>query len=99
VAGGHRIKIDMDAIPVFAETRKICRLLGIQPLGLIGSGSLLICCRATGCNSLMETIGKRGSEISCIGEVLDIGQGIDPIKKGQSIDWPRFEVDEITRLF
>jgi len=99
VAGGHRIKIDMDAIPVFAETRKICRLLGIQPLGLIGSGSLLICCRATGCNSLMETIGKRGIEISCIGEVLDIGQGIDPIKKGQSTDWPRFEVDEITRLF
>ena len=99
VAGGHRIKIDMDAIPVFAETRKICRLLGIQPLGLIGSGSLLICCRATDCNSLMETIGKRGIEISCIGEVLDIGQGIDAIRKGRPIDWPRFEVDEITRLF
>jgi hydrogenase maturation factor/beta-phosphoglucomutase-like phosphatase (HAD superfamily) len=99
VAGGHRIKIDMDAIPVFAETRKICRLLGIQPLGLIGSGSLLICCRADDCNSLMDTIGKRGIEISCIGEVLDSGQGIDAIKKGQPIDWPRFEVDEITRLF
>lgn len=99
MAGGHRIKIDVDAIPVFAETRKICGLLGIQPLGLIGSGSLLICCRAAGCNSLMETIGKRGIEVSCIGEVLDIGQGIDAIKKGRSIDWPRFEVDEITRLF
>jgi hydrogenase maturation factor/beta-phosphoglucomutase-like phosphatase (HAD superfamily) len=99
MAGGHRIKIDMDAIPVFAETRKICRLLGIQPLGLIGSGSLLICCRATGCNSLMEKLGKRGIEISCIGEVLDIGHGIEAIKKGRPIDWPRFEVDEITRLF
>jgi hydrogenase maturation factor/beta-phosphoglucomutase-like phosphatase (HAD superfamily) len=99
IAGGHRIKIDMDAIPVFAETRKICRLLQIQPLGLIGSGSLLICCRATDCNSLMETIGRRGIDISCIGEVLDGGQGIDAIKKGRSIDWPRFEVDEITRLF
>lgn len=99
VAGGHRIKIDVDAIPVFAETRKICRLLGIQPLGLIGSGSLLICCRAADCNSLMETIGKRGIEISCIGEILDTGQGIDAIRKGRPIDWPRFEVDEITRLF
>ena len=99
IAGRHRIKIDMDAIPVFAETRKICRLLGIQPLGLIGSGSLLICCREAGCKSLMETIRKSGIEISCIGEILDSGQGISAVEKGQSIDWPQFEVDEITRLF
>jgi hydrogenase maturation factor len=99
IAGGHRIKIDMDAIPVFAETRKICRLLQIQPLGLIGSGSLLICCREAGCKSLMETIRKSGIEISCIGEVLESGQGISAVKKGQSIDWPQFEVDEIARLF
>ena len=99
IAGGHRIKIEMDAIPVFAETRKICRLLGIQPLGLIGSGSLLICCREAGCKSLTETIRKCGIDVSCIGEVLDSGQGISAVKKGQSIDWPQFEVDEITRLF
>ncbi len=98
IAGGHRIKIDKDAIPVFAATRKICRLLGIQPLGLIGSGSLLICCREAGCKSLMETIRKSGIEVSCIGEVLDSGQGISAVKKGQSTDWPQFEVDEITRL-
>lgn len=99
IAGGHRIKIDMDAIPVFGETRKICRLLQIQPLGLIGSGSLLICCRETGCKSLLQTIRKSGIEISCIGEVLDSGQGISAVEKGRSIDWPQFEVDEITRLF
>jgi hydrogenase maturation factor/beta-phosphoglucomutase-like phosphatase (HAD superfamily) len=99
IAGGHRIKIDMDAIPVFAETRKICRLLGIQPLGLIGSGSLLICCREAGCQSLMEIIRKSGIKVSRIGEVLDSGQGISAVKKGQSTDWPQFEVDEITRLF
>ena len=47
IAAEHRIRINIDAIPVFAETRKICRLFNIQPLGLIGSGSLLICCRQT----------------------------------------------------
>ncbi|MBT8363511.1 MAG: hypothetical protein KJP23_02315 [Deltaproteobacteria bacterium] len=99
IAGQHRIKIDMDAIPVFAETRQICRLLGIQPLGLIGSGSLLICCREAGCKSLMETIRKCGIKVSCIGEVLDSGQGISAVNKGQAAAWPHFEVDEITRLF
>jgi hydrogenase maturation factor/beta-phosphoglucomutase-like phosphatase (HAD superfamily) len=99
IAGGHQIRIDLDAIPVFAETRKICRLLSIQPLGLIGSGSLLICCRESGCSSLMESIRQSGIEVACIGEVRDPGQGIRAIKKGRPADWPRFEVDEITRLF
>jgi len=99
IAGGHQIRIDLDAIPVFAETRKICRLLSIQPLGLIGSGSLLICCRESGCSSLMKSIRQNGIEVACIGEVRDPGQGIRAIKKGRSTDWPRFEVDEITKLF
>jgi hydrogenase maturation factor len=99
IAGGHRIKINLDAIPLFAETRKICRLLQIQPLGLIGSGSLLICCRASGCKSLIEAIRTSGIDITCIGEVQDSGHGISAIKKGRSVDWPQFEVDEITRLF
>ena len=99
IAGGNRIKVDLDAIPVFSETREICRLLGIEPLGLIGSGSLLICCRESGCESLINAIRQGGIEVCCIGEVLEKGQGIRAIKKGRSTDWPQFEVDEITRLF
>jgi len=99
IAGEHRIKINMDVIPVFAETRKICQLLNIQPLGLIGSGSLLICCRQTGCKSLMKSIRQAGIEVTCIGEVLEKGQGIAAFKNGRKVAWPQFEVDEITRLF
>ena len=99
IAGGYRIKMDMDTIPVFAETRKVCRLLDIDPLGLIGSGSLLICCRQTGCESLMSAIRRAGIDVTCIGEVLEEGQGIAALKKAQPTPWPRFEVDEITRLF
>jgi hydrogenase expression/formation protein HypE len=99
IAGGYRIKIDMDAIPVFAETRQVCRLLGIDPLGLIGSGSLLICCRQTGCKLLMSAIRRSGIDVTCIGEVLEEGQGIAALKKAQPTPWPQFEVDEITRLF
>ena len=99
VAGGYRIKIDMDTIPVFAETRNICRLLGIDPLGLIGSGSLLICCRQSGCESLISAIRRAGVDVTCIGEVLEEGQGVAAVKKAQPTPWPQFEADEITRLF
>jgi len=99
IAGGHRIKIDMDTIPVFAQTREICRLLGINPLGLIGSGSLLICCREAGCATLMTAIRKGGIDVTCIGEVLEKGQGIAAVRKAKPAAWPQFEVDEITKLF
>ena len=99
IAGGHRIKIDMDAIPVYAQTRQICRLVEIDPLGLIGSGSLLICCREAGCEDLMAAVRKAGIEITCIGEVLQPGRGIIAEKDRQPAPWPQFETDEITKLF
>ena len=52
IAGGHRIRIETDRIPVYPETEKICGLLKLDPLGLIGSGSLLICCRKGACDAL-----------------------------------------------
>jgi len=37
--------------------------------------------------------------VTCIGEVLDDGPGIAAVKNSQPVEWPQFEVDEITRLF
>ncbi|MBE9545508.1 MAG: hypothetical protein IMF02_13510 [Proteobacteria bacterium] len=99
IAGGHRIKINMDTIPVYAQTRKICHLLDIDPLGLIGSGSLLVCCREVACEDVMAAIGKAGIDVACIGEVLQPGQGIMAGKDEQPVPWPQFETDEITKLY
>ena len=99
IAGGYGIKINMDTIPVFKATRKVCRLLGIDPLGLIGSGSLLICCRPIGLDALISSIRKAGIDVTCIGEVLEEGPGITAFDGSQPAPWPQFEVDEITRLF
>lgn len=99
VAGGHRIRVAMDRIPVFPQTRKICRLLHIDPMGLIGSGSLLICCRENIAEPLMEGIRDAGIDVTRIGEVTDPGRGIDAVGPAGPVPWPSFEADEITRLF
>ena len=99
VAGNHRIRVDMDSIPVFPETKKICRMLDIDPLGLIGSGSLLICCKKNFSEKLITAIREAGIDVTCIGEVLEEGQGVDAVRHAKRVDWPIFEVDEITRLF
>jgi hypothetical protein len=47
----------------------------------------------------MSAIRRAGIDVTCIGEVLEEGQGIAALKKAQPTPWPQFEVDEITRLF
>ncbi len=99
IAGGHKIKVSMNQIPVYPETQKICDLLDIDPLGLIGSGSLLICCRSADSQELMQRIDAAGVEITCIGEVSGEGQDIQAYEGKKPVPWPSFEVDEITKLF
>ncbi|MEN8809162.1 MAG: HAD-IA family hydrolase [Desulfobacterales bacterium] len=98
-AGNHRIRIDMHKIPVYSETARICGLLSLDPMGLIGSGSLLLCCRQYACDPLLREIRKAGIEVSVIGEIREPGKGIDAQHQLQPVIWPRFEADEITRLF
>jgi hydrogenase maturation factor len=99
IAGKHRIIVDMDMIPVYPQTENICRLLDIDPIGLIGSGSLLICCREAEAEHLMSRIQDAGIDVTCIGEVMEAGRGIEALKQEKPAYWPCFEVDEITRLF
>ncbi|MFQ5486722.1 MAG: HAD-IA family hydrolase, partial [Desulfobacterales bacterium] len=98
-SGGHRIRVDMDKIPIYPETAKICRMLDIKPLGLIGSGSLLICCRKNFSKTLLTAIIKAGIEVACIGEVMEKGIGIEAVSHRKPAKWPAFEVDELARLF
>ena len=98
-AGNHKIKVFTDKIHIFAETQKICDLFNIDPLGLIGSGSLLICCRRDNCDKLVEDIEAAGIDIFCIGKVMDSGQGVLALKGKARVPWPSFTVDEITKLF
>jgi hydrogenase expression/formation protein HypE len=66
---------------------------------LIGSGSLLICCRPEDCERLAGRLAAAGIEVTRIGTVGPRGTGVTAYDKGLPADWPVFEADEITRLF
>jgi HAD superfamily hydrolase (TIGR01509 family) len=99
IAGEHRIRVNMDRIPIFEQTQKMCHLLGIDPMGLIGSGSLLICSRKHETETMMDRIRDAGIDIARIGEVMEAGRGVEAVSNGGPAVWPSFEVDEITRLY
>ncbi len=100
VGGGNRLRIDVERIPVFKETERICRLLGIHPFGLIGSGSLLLTCSPGSSQSLLESMREAGISAVCIGEVLEEGAGVEAVDgSGSLVEWPDFEADELGRAF
>jgi hydrogenase expression/formation protein HypE len=97
-AGGRRLRLHTERIPYYPETLHICAALGLQPLGLIGSGSLLITCSTADATSLAEALRSEGIEVTDIGEVLSEGTGIEALERGAPVEWPRFERDEVSRL-
>jgi hydrogenase expression/formation protein HypE len=99
-AGSHRIRVYCDRIRIYRETEALCRVLGLNPLGLIGSGSLLIVCNSSATEGLMAALGAAGIDAVCMGEVLQGETGVEAVdQNGNQVPWPDFEVDEITRLF
>ncbi len=97
-AGGRRLRVHVDRIPVYPQTARVCSILGIDPLGLIGSGSLLITCSPAVAGPLTAAVAALGIEITDIGEVLEPGGGIEALKDGVAVEWPLFSRDEVSRL-
>ena len=96
-AGNKKIRIERNAIPVLPETARVCHLLGLDPLGLLGSGSLLITCSATACPSVLAKLRTDGIPAVILGEVLAEGRGVEETEG--HLTWPKFDIDEISRAF
>lgn len=98
VACGREIAVDRHAVPVYAETERICALLGADPLGLIGSGSLLICCAPDEARAVVDALRGAGIAATDIGELGRPGAGVTARASGRPAEWPVFAVDEVARL-
>jgi len=99
IAGGYRIRADLERIPRYRETDQVCRAVDIHPMGLIGSGSLLVCCSRETSKDLLEKLTAADIQAACIGEVLEPGRGVAAFENAKPAKWPHFDVDEITHLF
>jgi len=95
-ASGKGIRIDRASIPVLPECNDICRALGIDPLGLIASGSLLIAVEPGSVEAMMQAFELAGMQVRCIGSVTCEDEGI---RFDDGTAFPSFERDEIARYF
>jgi hydrogenase maturation factor len=91
--------VDQAAIPVFPETAALCEALDLDPLGLIASGALLLAVAPDDTDTVQAALEAEGIATARIGRVVARERGV--ILRSGDIDrpLPRFERDEIARLF
>jgi HAD superfamily hydrolase (TIGR01509 family) len=90
VASGLAIDAQRQAIPVLAETATICGDLGIDPLGLIGSGSLLVGCNEAGRNEVEAAFAEQDVPFCWIGRAT-------AAKGASASSLPQFPRDELLK--
>jgi hydrogenase expression/formation protein HypE len=93
-ASGVRIRVDLDRIPVLPPTARICRHYDIDPLGLIGSGALLVAAPAARVARLLRSWSRRGIIGRVIGSVAS-GRGVGAMRHGRRVAFPWRVRDEI----
>ena len=91
-----RLRIDVDRVPIRPETDRLCRHFGIDALGLIGSGALLVTVAASRAARLLHAWQRAGIAGHVIGRVQR-GRGVDARRGGRSVPFPWVAQDEIVR--
>lgn len=94
---GLGARIEAARVPVLPETSAICNALGLDPLGLLASGSLLLAARPGQAADVRVAIGATGLPVAEIG-VLTAEPEFALVRDGDTGPLPNFAVDEIARL-
>lgn len=97
-AGEVGLKIDAEKIPVLPETREICRAYGLDPIGLIASGMLLLTTSPARVEGLRRRLDALGVACTPIGVVTPSDEGRLLENQGEVSALPYFAVDELTKI-
>lgn len=90
--------VDLDKIPVLPECKIFCDALGLDPLGLIGSGALLATLAPEDSSKVIDALASEGISAHEIGVVTSREDGLK-LGTGHGIqDLPEFERDELARF-
>lgn len=98
-ASGVGLSIERERIPVLAEGARLCGEFGLDPLGTIASGALLLTLAPADAAVVLHACAREGIDCAFIGQVVAREEGVTLVEAGQARPMPLFAQDEITKLF
>ena len=91
--------IEEEKIPILPECRTLCERYGLNPLGLIASGTLLLTVDPMDREKIIRALEMEGIPCACIGKVVGREEGLKiRTGRGEITDLPLFERDELTKI-
>jgi hydrogenase expression/formation protein HypE len=98
-AAAAGMTVDLDAIPIPPESAALCREFGLDPLGTIASGAILLVVAGQHADAARAALAARGYPTAVIGQITAAEAGLVARRNGARVEWPVFAVDEITKIF
>src|SRR5262249_1858437 len=93
------LAVEAERIPLVADGGALCWEFGLDPLGTIASGALLLVLAPSDAGVVLHAFAREGIDAAFIGRVVPREAGVVLTRGGQPGPLPRFDQDEITRLF
>lgn len=97
-ASGRTLHVDRAAIPVLPLAARVCGAFGLEPLGAIASGALLLTAVAADVPAICQALAEAGIACGVIGEVGE-GGGETAVVQPDGTLLPRPARDEIARVY
>ena len=91
--------IDQGRVPILPQCAELCRTYGLDPLGLIASGALLLAVAPQDSARLLAAYRQAGIPAAVIGRLVPAEEGLTLRDGDAARPLPRFDQDEITKLF
>lgn len=99
MAADAGLLIDSDRISVLPEAATLCSRFGLDPLGVIASGALIICADPAMSAPIVSRLSDAGIAAAVIGTMQPPDFGLKMQTGGTLIDLPAFNRDEIGKIF
>jgi len=96
-AAGAGLEVDLEAMPLDPDGVVLCAAAGIDPLGALASGALLIVGPPEQSAAIEAAVGAVGVECWAIGEITPVATGRTMRAGTERAELPVFAVDEIAR--
>ncbi len=90
-------EIELDRIPILLSTSALCHHFGLNPLGLISSGTLLLTIAEENWQGLAKAFKAQGLTVTPMGRVKP-GKGVAAFSAGKRVPLIFSEADELTKV-
>jgi hydrogenase maturation factor len=99
LASQKEIEVDLRKVHIYEESRILCQEYGINPLGVIASGALLLTVSPSDLSALQKSFRRASVPIQVIGQVKKGRPRVLSINKKSRREIQPFPRDEILKIY